>query len=102
MTKFRTLDEFKRSLAEAAPPAHLSVPLASLWWMGKGDWKRAHGLVDDAEGRSEAWVHAHLHRVEGDLPNARHWYAQAGREPAEGSLEYERDMMAKTIIEGEM
>ena len=97
-----TFDEFKRSLVEAAPPVHLSVPLVSLWWMMKGDWKRAHDLVDKAEGRTEAWVHAHLHRAEGDLPNARYWYAQAGREPADGSLEYEREMMAKTIIEGEV
>jgi hypothetical protein len=102
MTKFPTLDEFKASLAETAPTAHLSVPLASLWWMAKGDWKRAHALVDDAKGRTEAWVHAHLPRAEGDQPNARYWYAQAGREPADGSLEYEREMMAKTIIEGEV
>jgi len=102
MTKFRTLDEFKRSLAEAAPPTGLTLPLASLWWMMKGDWKRAHDLVNDVEGRTEAWVHAHLHRVEGDQPNARYWYAQAGREPADGPLEYEREIMAKTIIEGEV
>ena len=102
MTKFRSLDEFKRSLAEAAPPAHLSVPLASLWWMMKGDWKRAHDLVDKAEGSIEAWVHAHLHRVEGDHANAGYWYAQAGRKPVPGSLEYEREMMAKAIIEGGM
>jgi len=99
---FRTLDEFKRSLAEAAPPAGLTLPLTSLWWMMKGDWKRAHDLVNDAAGRTEAWVHAHLHRAEGDQPNARYWYAQAGRPPAEGPLEYEREMMAKTIIEGEV
>ena len=102
MTKFRSLDEFKASLAQAAPPVQLSVPLASLWWMMKGDWKRAHDLVDKAEGRTEAWVHAHLHRAEGDQPNARYWYAQAGRPPEDGSLEYEREMMAKTIIEGEV
>ena len=97
-----TFAEFKRSLAAAAPPAGLGTALAALWWMGKGDWKRAHGLVDAAEGRTEAWVHAHLHRADGDIPNARYWYAQAGRAPADGSLEYEREMMAKTIIEGEV
>jgi hypothetical protein len=102
MTKIRTFDQFKASLAEAAPPAHLSVPLVSLWWMMKGDWKRAHDLVDKAEGRTEAWVHAHLHRAEGDQPNARYWYAQAGRAPTDSPLEYEREMMAKTIIEGEV
>ena len=66
---------------------HLSVPLASLWWMMKGDWKRAHDLVDKAEGRIEAWVHAHLHRVEGDQaeraaigtrrPGASRWPARS-------------------------
>jgi hypothetical protein len=97
-----TFAEFKRSLADAAPPAGLGAPLAALWWMMKGDWKRAHDLVDKAEGSIEAWVHAHLHRVEGDHANAGYWYAQAGRKPVPGSLEYERDMMAKTIIEGGM
>jgi hypothetical protein len=106
-----TLAEFKSSLAGAAPPEDLSPPLEALWWAEKGDWARAHALVNEAEGRDEidhsqvgqarlAWVHAHLHRVEGDLMNARYWYGEAGRALAENSLEAERDEIARELLGG--
>jgi hypothetical protein len=95
-----TFDEFKRSLAASEPPAGTSLALASLWWMAKGDWTRAHDLVNDAEGRDEAWVHAHLHRVEGDLANAGYWYRQAKRAPSSVLLETERDEIARALLEG--
>ena len=85
MTKFRTLEDFKASLREEAPPVHLSVPLASLWWMMKGDWKRAHECAQGDKTSGGALVHAYLHRVEGDLSNARYWYNRAGKEPAAGT-----------------
>ena len=72
-----TLAEFKRSLSKPKPPAELAPALAALWWAGKDDWDKAHKIVMDDEGADCAWVHAYLHRVEGDLPNARYWYAQA-------------------------
>jgi hypothetical protein len=77
--------EFKRSLALAKPPSGLSTALIGLWWAGKDDWDKAHKLVMDDDGADCAWVHAHLHRVEGDLDNARYWYRQARREPAKGN-----------------
>jgi hypothetical protein len=67
-----TSAEFKRSLAKQTPPAGLSAALAALWWMGKDDWNKAHELAMDEEDTDGAWVHAHLHRVEGDLDNARY------------------------------
>ena len=96
-----TLAEFKSTLARDAPPEGLSVPLQSLWWAEKGEWARAHALVNEAGGRDQAWVHAHLHRVEGDLYNARYWYGEAGRTLADCPLEAERDLIARALLAGE-
>lgn len=80
---------FKDSVAGSAPPADLSGPLQALWWAAKGNWDRAHQLVMSDDGPDAAWVHAYLHRVEGDLPNARYWYRVARKPAAAGSLEEE-------------
>ncbi|MCK1286637.1 hypothetical protein IVB41_22220 [Bradyrhizobium sp. 44] len=77
------------SLDGAAPPPDLSAPLAGLWWAAKGDWDQAHRIVQDESSREAAWVHAYLHRVEGDLGNAGYWYRQAGQPVATDSLEAE-------------
>jgi len=74
-----THDEFKASLALNEPPQGLAAPVAALWWDAKGDWGRAHGLVDELESREGMAVHAYLHRKEGSLANADYWYARAGR-----------------------
>jgi hypothetical protein len=71
--------EFKDSLTHQAPSEALSAPLAALWWDAKGDWARAHGLVDELETREGMAVHAYLHRKEGAASNADYWYARAGR-----------------------
>ena len=84
-----TLDEFVGSLAQAAPPAGLSLAVQGLWWDGKGDWGRAHGCAQDQDDRIGAAVHAYLHRKEGDLGNAGYWYARAGRTMPKGPLEAE-------------
>ena len=78
--------EFKRSLGNQSPPDGLSPALTALWWAGKDEWDKAHELVMGELGKECAWVHAHLHRVEGDLDNARYWYRQAHRAPAQGDL----------------
>jgi hypothetical protein len=84
-----SFDDFKVSLAQASPPTGLSVPLQALWWAGKNNWDKAHQLVMGDDSADAAWVHAYLHRVEGDLPNARYWYRQATREPAMNALDAE-------------
>jgi hypothetical protein len=61
---------FKRSLANAAPPKALAPELQALWWAGKGDWEKAHRIAMSGHSREAAWVHAYLHRVEGDDGNA--------------------------------
>ena len=65
-----TFAEFKRTLTQSEPPTGLLPPLAALWWAGKGQWDNAHQIVMDEDDQESAWVHAYLHRVEGDLGNA--------------------------------
>jgi hypothetical protein len=93
-----TPDELQRSVAEATPPAGLSPALAALWWAAKDDWQRAHRLVMDESDTDCAWVHAYLHRQEGDLDNARYWYRQARREPAQGDLAAEWAAIAAALL----
>ena len=93
-----SVSEFKASLAGEAPAAGLSPPLAGLWWTAKGDWDRAHKIVQDESSREAAWVHAHLHRIEGDLGNAAYWYRQAGQPVATDALEAEWEHIASGLL----
>ena len=93
-----TLAEFRRTLSEPKPPVGLVPALAALWWAGKNDWHKAHEIVMDDEGRDCAWVHAYLHRVEGDLPNSRYWYDEAGRHAASSSLQTEWDDIVSALV----
>ena len=74
-----TLDEFRKSLGQPNPPAELTLALAGLWWNAKGDWTRAHESAQQDEGIEGSWVHAYLHRKEGDQGNAAYWYSRAGK-----------------------
>ena len=94
-----TLAEFKRDVSKTKPPAGLSPPLTALWWAAKGDWDKAHGIVMKQESRDAAWVHAYLHRVEGDLDNAGYWYRRARRPAASEPLEAEWDAIATALID---
>jgi hypothetical protein len=94
------LSEFKRTLGTAKPPAGLAPALTALWWAGKDDWDAAHKIVMDAADKESAWVHAYLHRVEGDLPNARYWYRQAQRPVASQPLAAEWDAIAEALLQG--
>jgi hypothetical protein len=93
-----TLDALRRSISDPQPPGDLGAPLQALWWARKGDWNRAHGLVQDDPGAEAAWVHAHLHRIEGDLDNARYWYRQARRSAETGPLEAEWETIAQALL----
>jgi len=90
--------QFKASLSAAAPAPQLGAPLAALWWAARGDWDQAHRIVQDEETSQAAWVHAYLHRVEGDLGNAGYWYRRAGKPAASGSLEAEWEAIASTLL----
>ena len=82
-----TLDEFRQSLTATEPPAGLT--LAGLWWDAKGDWTRAHESGQQDEGKDGSWVHAYLHRKEGDQSNAAYWYSRAGKPVCRGPLDAE-------------
>jgi hypothetical protein len=93
------LDEFRKSLLSDSPPEELSLPLAALWWDAKGDWTRAHESAQQDEGPTGAWVHAYLHRKEGDLSNAGYWYGRAGKRPANMSLDEEWTAIVNTLLQ---
>ena len=92
-------DTFEESLSRPSPPEEWSRALQALWWDASDDWERAHGLVQlDEADRQCAWVHAYLHRKEGDLSNAAYWYRPAGQPVATGSVPQERQSIADTLI----
>jgi hypothetical protein len=72
-----TFDDFYNSLTGSQPPMGLTPALIGLWWDAKGDWKQAHERAQEDEGPEASWVHAYLHRKEGDQENAAYWYRRA-------------------------
>ena len=90
--------EFKASLAGAAPAPDFDAPLAALWWAAKGNWDHAHKIAQDQDTPDSAWVHAYLHRVEGDLGNAGYWYKRAGKPVANDAQENEWERIASALL----
>ena len=92
------LTEFRASIAADAPPSGLNLPLQTLWWEAKGDWKRAHECAQEDRTPSGSIVHAYLHRVEGDLSNAGGWYKRAGKNPSTAALDNEWEEIARALL----
>lgn len=92
------LEEFRKSLTADRPPEDLNLPLAALWWDAKGDWGKAHESAQQDEGLASAWVHAYLHRKEGDLSNAGYWYRRAGKPQASVSLDKEWTEIVNALV----
>ena len=95
-----TLEQFQESLQRELPPGELSSALAGLWWDAKGSWKRAHESAQQDEGPAGSWVHAYLHRKEGDASNAGYWYRRAQKPPSQLSLEQEWLEIAGSLLKG--
>ena len=93
-----TLAEFENTLSQPQPPVGLAPSVTALWWAGKDDWNTAHKLVMDEGGKDCAWVHAYLHRVEGDIENAGYWYREAGRPAPDGALRAEWAAIAAELL----
>ena len=81
--------EFRHTLKDDDPPGNLPPLLQALWWDAKGNWGRAHEIAQDVNSRDGAWVHAYLHRKEGDASNAGYWYRQAGKPHSANDTETE-------------
>ena len=92
-----TLEAFKKTLSSSVPP---SVPtlLQALWHDARGDWDTAHEMANGVEDTTGAWVHAYLHRKEGDLGNAAYWYDRAGQLVATDALDAEWDRIAEALL----
>ncbi len=94
-----TLSEFTQSISDNETPDNtLPAILQALWWDAKGDWHKAHELCQSAGSVEGDWVHAYLHRKEGDLGNASYWYTRARQPVHRGALEEEWKSLAKTFL----
>jgi hypothetical protein len=92
------LAEFEASLQTSAPPAGVDGALEALWHERRGDWHRAHDVAQDIAGPDGSWVHAYLHRREGDQSNAAYWYRRAGKPVARGSLDEEWRAIVEALL----
>ena len=91
-------DEFINSTKEDAPPQSLSEPLQAMWYARKGDWETAHNIAQSIGTELGSWIHAYLHRVEGDLSNADYWYKRAGKPAHSGLTAAEADDIINSIL----
>jgi hypothetical protein len=95
-----TFAEFEASVQQGQnPAADLGPLLRALWYDARGDWNKAHELAQEVESRDGAWVHAYLHRKEGDPDNARYWYRRAGRAESGATLPAEWDEIARALLD---
>ena len=92
-----TLDEFKATIS-SGEPGDVAPLLRALWHDAHGDWDKAHSIAQEIEDTAGAWVHAYLHRKEGDPGNAAYWYRQAGKPVATDSLEAEWNRIATALL----
>lgn len=93
-----TLAEFQSSQNQSNPPSGLSLALQSLWFDARGNWNKAHELAQEDGGAAGNWVHAYLHRKEGDAFNARYWYVRAGKPVYTGPLEEEWVAISEALL----
>lgn len=93
-----TVEEFRASLVGPEPAVRLTVTAQALWWDAKGDWSRAHDLVNELETPDAMAVHAYLHRKEGEAWNADYWYGRAGRQFHRPKLEDEWFALAQAMV----
>jgi len=93
-----TVEQFSESLRRNDPPAGLDFALAGLWWDAKGNWTKAHESAQQDEGPAGSWVHAYLHRKEGDASNAKYWYLRADRTPSRATLQEEWLEITKSLL----
>ena len=95
-----TLEEFRATLSDPTPP-DVSPALVALWHDAHGDWDASHNVAQDMDDPSGSWVHAYLHRKEGDLANAGYWYRRSGKPFVTGALEEEWRAIVEALLKRE-
>jgi hypothetical protein len=91
-------ENFQQSLKNETPPENTTGHLLAMWYDGHGNWNMAHNMVDGLEDKTACWVHAYLHRKEGDIWNADYWYRKAGKNRPDVSLEKEWESIVKSLL----
>ncbi|CAN5426675.1 hypothetical protein BH23BAC1_BH23BAC1_35540 [soil metagenome] len=91
-------EEFKASIPGANPPQGANALLQAMWFEAKGNWEMAHNIAQDVNSDDGSWVHAYLHRKEGDIDNASYWYSRAGKSKPQVSLDEEWEVMVKEFL----
>lgn len=95
---FMNMTSFKDSLSGYEPPGELSAWLKALWYDAKNDWVKAHVLIQDIDDSNASWIHAYLHRKEGDIGNADYWYRRAGKTRPSVSLHKEWEDIVTALL----
>ena len=92
-------DNFIKSLKNNSPPSDISAPIKSMWYAKKGDWDMAHKIAQDIKTVLGSWIHAYLHRIEGDESNADYWYKKANVNQINANLDDEANQIIKHILD---
>ncbi|HET9467397.1 MAG TPA: hypothetical protein VFO48_03255 [Vicinamibacterales bacterium] len=93
-----TIEQFRATLEQAAAPETLSPALRAMWEDAKGRWNAAHAIAQDIDDQTGSWIHAYLHRKEGDLGNAGYWYRRADKPVAHDTLDEEWDRIVSALL----
>ena len=93
-----TVEEFRSTLRDEDPPGGISTALQAMWEDGRGRWEAAHAIAQDIDDKAGAWIHAYLHRKEGDLGNAGYWYGRAGQPVAYDAIEEEWARIVRALL----
>jgi len=91
-------NEFIKSVENGSPPPGLPIYVAALWFDAKGDWNKAHASIDSLSDKNSCWVHAYLHRKEGDIWNADYWYSKAGKKRPDTTLMQEWESITRALL----
>jgi hypothetical protein len=95
-----TLPQFRATLSDREPPRGVSAALTALWHDGRDDWDAAHRVAQDIDTPEGAWIHAYLHRKEGDDANAAYWYRRAVKPVPSVPLDVEWEAIAAALLSG--
>jgi hypothetical protein len=93
-----TMVQFRQSLSQPSPPTGISEHLKALWFDARGDWEHSHHIIQDLTDKDASWIHAYLHRKEGDSWNADYWYERAGKKRPALTPEQEWENITSTLI----